>query len=427
MHLMKYEGLTRRNLLAGIAGGAALTPLLPMLDSHAQTDTPTRFIVFNTPHGLAYEDWLPSGGENNWALSPVLEPLAAHKDQLTIVSGLSNQAVLTSSTAKDHKRASRTLLTGTELTGAEGSGGPSIDQEIASGIGATFPHESLQLGVLSNSNHFSSSAADAQIACERDPQKVFDSVFSDFTIDDSAFDKLKADRKSVLQTVRAQLASINTKIAASDRHKIEAHLDGIAKLEDNLANLGPLSCKMPDDPTGLSPSSVNDMVDIAKVQIDLLVAAMSCGLTNVGSLVFQGGSIAYNFLGINEVLHDCCHQGSRPNRPLRAQLISASIWWAEMLAYLLDQLAGKSEGGGTMLDNTLVVWCTFMSNGSHDWNDMPITLAGGAGGNLQPGRHLSYSGRALNDLWLSCANLVGHDINTFGNPDYVSGPLPGLV
>lgn len=426
---MKFKHLTRRSLLAGLASGVALSPFVPLLESHAQTSAPTRLIIFHTPHGLAYENWLPTGSANDWALSTVLEPLAAHKDSLTVVEGLSNEAAKNSG-GKDHNKAMRSLLTGRHLSPLEKSGGISIDQEVAGAIQGNAPFRSIESGIITTSNALFSRGADQGLAPKNDPRDIYQRVFADFSVGDdaAAIEALRADRGHVIDVVRDDLDALRRRVGAADRMKLDGHLAAIESIEANLANLGnvPSGCVLPDEPPAINPSDPNQMDTLADLHIDLVATALACDLTRVASFSFQGAQLPFSFLGINDAYHDCCHQGRNPSQPLYEELTATSIFFAEKLARLLDRLAAVPEGDGTMLDNTLVVWCTFMADGGHRWDDMPITLAGRAGGRLRAGRFLQTGGKTVNDLWTTVAQLMGHEISSFGDPGYNTSPISGL-
>ncbi|MEM6996593.1 MAG: DUF1552 domain-containing protein [Myxococcota bacterium] len=429
MHLLKPR--TRRTFLRSLSLGAAAAPFIPLLRSHAADGAcPKRLLIFHTPHGLARANWKPSGTESDWALSPILEPLAAYKDRTVVVTGLNNEAAK-GGTAADHKRAKDTYLTASPLTADEESGGMSIDQVIADAVaGPPNVHDSLQCGVRTDSKGLNTRGPGQGISPVMDPGLQYDRVFGDIDGDDAELSRLRTNRQNVIDVVRADLDRVKGEVAAEDLEKIESHLGGLTKLEDGLASLGslPPGCTVPSPPSGFGPSNDDDYPLIARAHLDVVAASLACDRTRVATVKFAGGQRVFSWIdGINNVQHDNCHQGNNPNRPLYDDLTATGIYFAEELAYLLGQLDAIPEGDGSVLDQSLVVWTTEMSNGGHDWDDMPITIVGGAGGALQTDRLLDYSGRALNDLWISLAQLMDVDLDTFGDPSLVQGALPGLA
>jgi hypothetical protein len=165
---------------------------------------------------------------------------------------------------------------------------------------------------------------------------------------------------------------------------------------------------------------------VAPLQIDLLVAAMRCDVTRVGSIQFSDARnhVTFPFLDSRTDAHELSHNA---NDPLyRAETISIFSWYAEQFAYLLQKLKQTPEGSGTMLDNTLVFWCNEIAQGGHTQNDMPFVLAGRAGGAIRTGRYLQYNGKPHNDLLVSILNAMDVKVSTFGNPNFCNGRLAGL-
>ena len=168
---------------------------------------------------------------------------------------------------------------------------------------------------------------------------------------------------------------------------------------------------------------------MGKLQMDLLAMSLACDLTRVASLQWtstQTGKV-FSWLGQSETHHSLSHSGltdvTRQN-----QLMAIGNWHAKQLAYLMDKLASFPEGDGTVLDNTLILWCTDIAQGqSHARRDMPYVLAGGAGGALKMGRYLKYAGDHHNNLLVSILNAMGGPDTTFGNPAYCTGALPRLI
>jgi hypothetical protein len=424
----------RRSFLTGLAGGAALAPLIPRLESHAGGNPiPKRLFVFFNSHGLAYENWKPTGGVDNFQLSPVLSPLEPHRDRLVILDGLANEAVM-AGPGKDHLRSVSTLLTGTEMSSDTNTGGPSVDQIIADALEApNNVYRSLHSAVNSSPRNLSSRGSNDEIAAQTSPAEQFNRVFSEFTLDDSEVLELRQNRQSVIDIVRGQLQSVRSSVPVDDRYKLDAHLDGVAAIEERLATLGdtPQGCSIPQ-----APGNGGTVQAQGRAHMDILVNALACDITRVAVLGYPGGQYVPDWLpGVGDVYHDICHQGSRPDRPLYQELTDLSTWFAGEFKYLLDRLAASQEiDGSSLLDHTLVLWCTNMSDGGHRWDSMPMVLAGGNGttfdtdfGSLQTGRSLVYDGRTLNDLCSSLCGLMGADDGPFGNPAYANGPLPSFV
>jgi hypothetical protein len=167
-----------------------------------------------------------------------------------------------------------------------------------------------------------------------------------------------------------------------------------------------------------------------KVQTELLVMALACDTTRVATLQWQealGNDSTFTWLGHTETHHDISHKGDG-DATGQQQMIAIGTWFSEQLAYMLQLMSEIPEGDGTMLDNTVVLWCNELAKGNaHNRIDMPYVLAGSCGGYLRPGRWLQYANTSHNDLLVSLCNAMDVPVNTFGNPAYCSGPLPNLT
>jgi hypothetical protein len=171
---------------------------------------------------------------------------------------------------------------------------------------------------------------------------------------------------------------------------------------------------------------------IGKAQMDLLVMAMACDLTRVGTVQWERsvGDVRFTWLGADRGHHSLSHDPDSMADSVE-MLTKINVWYAEQLAYLMTRMGSIKEGAGTMLDNTLILWCNELSRGNaHSHPDMPFVLAGGAGGAIKMGRLLRYGSTPSvhhNNLLVSIMNAMGLPDQTFGDPRYCTGPLAGLV
>lgn len=446
--------LSRRTLLRGL-GGVAIG--LPFLDAMRSPQTaraaafPKRFVVFFTADGTIPEAWTPSGSETDFTFGPILAPLDPFKSDLLILDGVDNEAAY-HGPGDGHQTGMGTLLTGTELMNGtlfcEGDcsdptktvgygGGISVDQHIANEIGKTqttkFP--SLELGVQVGGGSVWSRMCylgpDQPIPPRDDPKANFDDIFGELSADPFGLAKLKAQRHSVLDAVTADYEAINKRVGADDKKKLEAHLDAIRKVEKGLDVTNQLggACQLPDvgDPGDVYSSP--NFPAVGKAQMDLLVMALACDLTRVASLQWSTSvsNKVFSWLGIPEGHHDLSHAGDS-DLDARGKLVQINTWYAEQFAYLVGALKAIPEGDGTLLDNTVILWCNELGVGnSHTRRDEPFVLAGGCQGYFKTGRYLQYQGAYHNDLLVSLCNAMGVPATTFGNPAYCNGPLAGLT
>lgn len=433
---------SRRALLGGLGASAALVPFIPVFETQAADGPPLRLCLMFSPCGTIHDAWVPSGSPENFTLGPILSPLAAIKDQIIVIDGLryNNGGAGNQHMSGPSKFTCGTgLLSGSEFGGGgeatSGWGaGTSIDQVYAQQSGAETPFASLELGVrVSGStprNRLSYAGPNQPIPPENNPTQVFDRLFAEFGQDQATVAKLKAERRSVLDAVKAQTEALEQKIGTADRHKLQAHLEGLGEIEKRLdlsSNVGD-ACEVPVLGEGLDHMATDNYPAVTRLQLDLLVMAFACDLTRSSTFMWNGSTSGQTFpwLGFNDGHHDLSHEGDS-NTDAQNKLIQINAWYAEQFAYFVDRLAQIPEGDGTMLDNTIVVWANELGKGnSHTHTKIPFVLAGGRNAGIVPGRFLQYDGVANNRLLVSVLNALGIDVSSYGELDDGSGPLPGL-
>jgi hypothetical protein len=436
---------TRRAFLASLGASGVLVPFLPMLDRELEAapgDFPLRLILLFSANGTLHENWVPSGGESDFTLSPILSPLEPYKDRMLVLDGLE---VSRDGPGDGHQKGmgilwtGNTLLEGTEFAGGDGSsagwgGGISIDQHIAEAVGTETPYKSLEFGVQTGGasvwSRMAYAGSNQPLAPEDDPQAMFDRLFADYDVDASELERLKAQRQSVIDLVKGDLDSLLARHgSANDKLKIESHLESIRAIEmRNQAEVP--ACEVPAAPGGGLDAQANDNFPmVSNLQSDLLTMALTCNITRVASVQWSASvsGTRFSWLGIPDGHHDLSHLGD-DDQSMIDKLTSINTWYAEQVKYLMDALASIPEGDGTVLDNTLIVWGNELSRGnSHGNHPVPFVLLGGAGGRFQMGRYLQYDRVQHNRMLVSLCHAMGmQDQQTFGNTDQGSGGLMGL-
>ncbi len=455
--------LARRRLLGALGAGlgAASVPFVPWLDARAGGPPPRRILFFFTSNGTIHERWLPEArGERLDKLSPILAPLERHKSRLLVLDGLRHQVIIEKSDRTGHAAGINTALTGrnNEITDPAQplhslATGVSVDQLIGARVGAGAKLRSIEAGVQVepyNKDYASLSYAGpkAPIPPESSPYRVFDRLFKGLRPRGAADPEdafALEDRRRVLEAVSSDLDALRPRLPASDRVKMEAHLDAVRALEHSLTTgagaAAASACAKPALGPRVHPWKNDDIPAIARLQTDLVVMALACDLTRVATIQFgrAGAGHRFTWLGgefaqdpqvdpgsLARGLHALAHRESHPES--RAKLVRAHTWYAEQLAYLLDRLAAVREGERTLLDSTLVVWLNELgTGGDHSHERLPWVLATGARGPWKTGRLLSFPGQPHNRLLLSLCHAMGVDVKEFGDPDYCKGgPLTGL-
>lgn len=450
--------ISRRTMLRGAGGVALALPFLEIMGrprrslaagvpGYTAAGDPKRFIVMFSPNGTIRENWTPAGGENDWTFSRILKPLEAFRDKLLIIDGVDQ----TGTGGDGHQNGMQGMLTGQTLNpgpfgGGDGgsagwANGISVDQHIANVIGSETPFRSLELGVQSgnnenNWNRMSLLGPDQPVPPESNPYRAFDRIFGDFNLSpDEA--KLRNEREHVvLNAVMDNVRDLQAKLGADDKKKLDQHLDAVSEIEARLGKTRSSaleSCETPVLGDALDVNANGNFPIVGKLQMDLLVMAMACGLTRVGSLMWSRsvGGVRHDWIdpSITRGHHDYSHDGDSNADTIEA-LTRINVWYAEQLAYLIGALDAIPEGDGTMLDNTVVFWCNELERGnSHSRNNAHYVVAGGAG-HFKMGRCLKFpyaQDVKHNNLLLSLVHAMGIEDESFGRPDWCSGPLPGMT
>jgi hypothetical protein len=238
-------------------------------------------------------------------------------------------------------------------------------------------------------------------------------------------------RRSALDYALEEIATLRGRLPASDVVRLDSYQESLRDIERRL------STAMPPVSGSCTPPSLGGEVDvraesnypmIGKLQMDIMVAALQCGVTRVASLQWGNSNdqCTYSWLGVNTLGHDMAHNNSNCD-PNGSKKLTTYKWYSEQAAYLLEKLNSVPEGTGTMLDNTVVLWASEFgeSNGHHSTNLMWL-LMGNANGYFRSGRVINCGGKSVSDVHTSLANAFGLPDQSFGNPDYCDGPLADL-
>jgi hypothetical protein len=458
--------LSRRSFLKGIGGAAVALPFLDIMSgcsaderwrrgiasgARALNGQPKRFLVVFTGNGTenTMNQWWPTGGERDFKLSPILAPLEPHKAKLIIPEGIGMESSY-HGPGDAHQRGMGNILTGTELLqgnfkGNDGqtagyAGGVSADQVIAEHIGKSTKFRSLELSIQNTGvtvyARLSYLGSNQPLPPENNPFSAYKRIFGGIAgaggSGSTDGEWIIQRRKSVLDAVLEDYGALNARVGAEDRQKLEAHLTALRDVESRLqigVPSGP-SCTPPAAAGAFDHNDINKFPDVARVQMDLMVMALACDLTRVGSIMFAraNNNMIFPWLGISDGHHDLSHHGDG-DAEANAKLVKINDWFAQQFAYLLGKLDSIPDGDGqTLLDNTIVLWVNEQGKGNnHSRKSMPWVIAGSGGGTWTTGRYVKYpDAPPHNNLLVSCLNAFGVEATTFGNPAYCTGALAGL-
>jgi hypothetical protein len=254
-----------------------------------------------------------------------------------------------------------------------------------------------------------------------------------------------ARKKSILDFVDKRYAALSARLGAADRQKIDQHLTKIREIEQGISVLPPtttVACKAPtkvdtsdyNPRTGLNSSDTGSVKDtptdaaIPKVgmyMMDMMVMAMACDLTTVGTLQWSDTEAKHTFPWLNLAEHHHFYQHDGGFQPVQCEQIAT--WYSQMHLYLLQAMDKVDMGGHTLLDESVVLFGSEIQEPpTHKKGNMPFMLAGGGGG-IRGGRWVKYNALSHNNLLVSILNLFGDTRTTFGDPAYCTGPLTNIV
>jgi hypothetical protein len=482
----------RRALLRGLGGAAIALPWLEATAGRAQAAAtgPRRFIVFfehggtisaTMKGGKKYDGSGVNNGVDGWAarpgdglvLGPIHQALQPFADSIAVVRGVDNAACAKQSPYNgDHGWANVTALTCANVTKTEAkdgdhytTDGASIDAVLATRLAQRTPVKfpSINLSIPAHNYGTPFFRAPSQpVEGEYNPLTAFGKLFEGVTTAGQAPDpvaaRARALRKSVLDGVGEGLGVFRQRVSAADARSVDAHLDHIRALERRLDAVAPQATCSKPTLTGQDARVDQYSVKIEKsgpAQVDIMIAAMRCGLTNVGTIEigdFYAKFLDPTFPAAFDIGHSLHHSARDVGKtgPDGAKwqdwydtMLKNRQWRIQLLARFLDGLASTPEAGGTMLDNTLVLWTSEFSCGAdHAVADLPILLAGKAGGRLKTGRQVNFNTRAASDpatreyattsslhnLYTSILNMFDYPDTNFGSTGHAwhAGPLAGL-
>ncbi|OJH39653.1 DUF1552 domain-containing protein [Cystobacter ferrugineus] len=429
--------LGRRQFTAGIGATLLASPLVRLLNGEAQAATPTvakRLIVFFTPNGTVHKHWRPTGTETSFtfAAGSILEPLNRLRSKLLVCDGLDFVG------ADNHDPGMAHMLTGSG-TASSATAGMSIDQYIANKLGQGSRFKSLEFGVQtslwgsSRSTRMSYSAPGVFVSPEDVPLNAYQRLFGTAGSSSGEAERLLRRRKSMLDVARTDLSALSTQVGSEERIKLEQHIEALRQTEQALAAASTTACSPGQAPAIIDAKANANFPTVGKMQMDLLVNALACGMTRVASLQWAH-TIApqvFTWAGASEAHHELSHKVDS-NTAGVASFVKCERWFAEQFAYLIDALQARpdlsSTTGGTLLDSTIVVWAKELGDSRlHTCRSVPFILAGGSGTPFRFGRYLRYSSAPHQKLLTSVCQGMGLTLDTFGDASRSTGPLDGLV
>lgn len=439
--------LTRRSLLRG--AGVALG--LPWLEASSWAaprtsvpeSGPVRMAAMFMPNGVHPDLWTPEGVGRDFKLSPTLEPLAAYKDNLLVLTNLWNAA---SNTGDGHYVKCAGFLTSATITKTLGhdisSNGVSMDQLAAARLGDQTPLPSLELctapvktGVDRNvgytrvyGSHIAWKGPTQPLAREVDPRQAYERLFR---ATQPATDTAKRDLL-LLDRVLEDAKQLKRDLGVEDQLRMDEYLSVVRSLEqrlDRAAKPGKSTWK-PKAPIDLeaAPEGVPDQFpEHMRLMLDVIALAFQTDTTRISTFM-MGASVSninMSFIdGVDGSHHSISHHQQDADKMRQYQLINR--WHIEQYGYLLGKLQAVQEGDRSLLDNSMVLLGSGFRDGQqHNPHNLPIVVAGNAGGRLDSGQHLVYGEDSpLSNLYVSMLDAFGAPVERFADS---TGPLRGVL
>ncbi len=423
--------LPRRTFLRGMGASVAL-PLLdamiPARTALAQTAAnPTPhlgFIYF--PHGAIMDRWTPATEGTNFELSPILKPLEPFKQHVTVVSGLANRPAVSPAV---HAITPGTWLSCVHPRASQDPyGGPTVDQIAARHIGQDTPFPSLEVATethggggfcdrdfgCSYAGTISFSTPSTPLPMENDPRKLFQRLFGQ---GDTPQERKRISKQysSVLDLVSHEAADLQRSLGPQDRAMLGDYLDTVREIERRVEKMDARDLShvnIPDTPGGIPPSFEQHI----NLLFDLVAVAYQANMTRIFSFMVAAevSGLTYNQIGVPDAFHPLSHHNNEQAK--MDKLVKIQNYHTGIFAKFLDKLQKMPDGDGTMLDHSLILYGSNMSNSNaHNHNPLPSALVGGWK-SVKGGQHLKYpENTPLANLLLTILDRAGVPETKFGD------------
>ena len=446
---MTGKYLPRRTFLRGLGAVVALPMLDAMVPAFAsplrlKANTPCRLAFAYVPNGIIMESWSPLSVGTGFEVTPVLEPLARHRQDWMLLSGLThNNGRALGDGPGDHARAAASFLTGVhprKTDGADISNGVSVDQVAAQTIGQKTRFASLELGTehgrmagncdsgysCSYSNSISWRSETSPMPPEVNPRLVFERLFGQAGADEDPAARAKRKRyeKSILDLVGEDTQKLKRELGPTDRRKLEEYLHAVREIESRIERAEQdwdWEAPALERPAGVPI----DYAEHVRLMFDLQVVAFQTDLTRIATFMLarEGSNLTYREIDVPDAHHGLTHH--KGDQKKIEDITKINRYHTEQFAYFVERLKSTPDGEGSLLDNSMLVYGSGLSDGNrHTHHDLPVLLAGRGCGTLKPGCHTRVPKETpMANLYLSLLDRVGVRRETLGDS---SGKLQDL-
>jgi len=434
--IITKKSLARRTFLRGLGTTLALPLLDSMTPALASTKPTVRLAFVYHPVGMIMDRWTPSAEGSAFEFTPTMKALEPFRERMVVLSGLAqvNGRALGDGPG-DHAREGATWLTGVHPKKTEGAGirsGISADQIAARELGKQTQLASLELGLESPTlsggcdsgyscaytNTVSWRTPTTPLPVEVNPRMVFERLFGDGDSTDPAA-RLAAleEQRSILDYVAGSVDRLQTRLGKSDRTKLSDYLEAIRDIERRIQKAEQQNAQL-KLPVMERPSSIPEAFDDhARLMMDLQVLAFQTDMTRVITMMLgrAGSNRPYRSLGISDGHHSITHHMNDPVKIEAVAKIDAHL--VRTFAYLVEKMKATPDGDGSLLDHSMIVYGSSLSDANaHTHHDLPIVLVGGGAGQVKGGRHIKYpKDTPMNNLLLNVLDRAGVPVDNFGD------------
>jgi hypothetical protein len=430
--------LARRTFLRG-AGATLALPFLdamrPAFARAASVAPPVRLSFAYVPNGIIMPDWTPAQEGRAYAFTRILKPLEPLRDDVLVLSGLAHHnANELGDGPGDHARAAACFLTGVhakKTAGADIRNGVSADQIVAQALAAETRLPSLELGCEESrtvgncdsgyscayTNSISWRAATTPMPPETNPRLAFERLFGDADNADPAARALRAsERTSILDVVGERSRELMGQLGTADRRKLDEYQYAVREIERQIQRAE--TDTRPVVPPIEKPSGIPEtFAEYLKLMYELQVIAFQADLTRVATLMVgrEGSLQSYPEIGVPDPHHPLTHHQNNPEWVEKVTRIN--VHHMELFAHFVSRLKATPDGDGTLLDHSMVVYGSAIADGNkHTHEALPVLLAGGGGGAIKSGRHVTYAKETpLTNLYLTLLDRMGVRPETIGD------------
>jgi hypothetical protein len=429
-HFISRLHLSRRAVLRG----AGATLALPLLESmvpamSAVPKAQTRFGAIYFPHGATMARWTPKDDGPDFTFSEILEPLAPYRAHINVISNLGHALAYGPGGATgNHNRSSATYLSGAKAaSGAQPRLGITADQVAAKHLGRDTPLPSLELTIEDESlscgeglscayrNTLSWQNETSPLPMQNNPQVLFEQLFGDGA-NDAQRAARRAQALSLLDSVTDQIRTLNQTLPAPDRERMDRFVTDVREIERRIQQSGERvngEVTLPGKPAGI-PEDVEEHI---KLMYDLLALAWQTGITRISTFMLakELSNAVYPKSGVRDSFHILSHHSNVEANKARFAVLNR--YHVGLFAYFVDKLSKLPDGDGTLLDHSVVLYGSGMSDGnSHNHDPLPIVLAGRAGGTLKGNRHIRQKDLTpMSNMLLAILGKLGCPEEHFGD------------